>query len=148
MNCEESRLGLIAYLDDELGRPEREPVAAHLQTCPACRELARKMEQSLAVFKAMVALEPPAKADEQEIAEPGRSWFQGRRAFWLAAAAALIFLAGAGVYVRRNFQAPSAPFSNPAGVVSNQDLNEPVPDQTFVYHGRGISRQNSLDLKI
>lgn len=148
MKCEESRMQLVDYLDDELARPEREQLAAHLQACPDCRELAKRLEQSLAVFKS-AAVEAPVEKPAGEVIElPRLSWRRRRRGSWLAAAAAVVLLAAVGVYVRLHSAGPVPSTSRPAGPVLSQNLNSTTLSQTFVFHGRGISRQNRLDLKL
>lgn len=38
MNCEETKLTLSSYLDDELSLPARAACDEHLRQCPVCRE--------------------------------------------------------------------------------------------------------------
>ena len=148
MKCEDYRAQLVEYLDDELARPEREKLAAHLQACPDCRELAKRLEQSLAVFKA-VAGEPPVEKPAGEVIElPQLSWWRRHRLSWLAAAAAIVLLVGAGLYLRPHSIGPVTAASQPSGQVLSQNVADEGPQQTFVYHGQGISRQNRLDLKL
>ena len=142
MKCEDYRSQLVEYLDDELARPEREKVAAHLQACPQCRELARQLEQSLAVFQAAAASEPPAEKPAGEVIElPQLSWWRRHRLLWMAAAA-MVMVAGGSLYLRLHSAAP------PARPVISQNLARAGSEQMFEYHGRGISRQNRLDLKL
>jgi anti-sigma factor RsiW len=144
MKCEDFRPQLVEYLDDEPARPEREKLAAHLHACPDCRELAQKLEQSLAVFQAVAPLESPAGQPAAEALElPRLSWWRRRRLFWMAAAG-LVMVAGGALYLGLH---PALP-SRPAGPALSQNLAQAGSEQTFVYHGQGISRQNSLDLKL
>jgi len=151
MNCEPCRLLLVDYLDDELVRSEREKVAAHLQACPACRELALNMEQSLAVFRASAAVEPPPLENgATEIPlETARTSAQGTRGLpWLALAAAALLLLGAGIYFRLHSAPPAtAPWSSGVELTRSAPTSA-APSQSFVFHGRGMTRKNRLDLKL
>jgi len=150
MKCEELRLQLVDYFDGELTPAEQEALASHLQACAACRELAAKLEKSLAVFQAVALAEPapgePAFALPEEEARPTR--FSRRLVGWLALAATLIFILGAGVYLRLQSSTPPTVVLEPAVLVTGENLDASISDKSFVLHGHGISQRNHLDLKL
>ena len=57
MTCQDSRIYLSAYLDDELDVPQTLLVQSHLAACPACR---RAQEEALALRAALRGLREPA----------------------------------------------------------------------------------------
>ncbi len=61
IGCDWVRTQLSAFIDDELSVPEREKVAAHLETCPACRR----------EYDSLVAILGDLKADLQAAAPGG-----------------------------------------------------------------------------
>ena len=60
MDCERCLEQLSARLDGELPAGEAEELEAHLARCPACRALARQLEQLHGGFPALEELEAPA----------------------------------------------------------------------------------------
>jgi len=98
--CRQIKEQLSAYLDGELDEGQRHAVAAHLQTCPACR---RELELLTALDGALGSLTAPAPPDlaGRVLARLPRR----RRAWWqnLALAASLVLGIILGGTVARDF---------------------------------------------
>ena len=115
MTCQDSRIYLSAYLDDELDVAESLVMKSHLAACPACR---RAEEEALALRAALRGLREPASDDlakrvqgavRRAAKEDGRAsrlaWFDSFR--WVFAAAALVLVASAGTLLLMNTLRPS-----------------------------------------
>lgn len=109
-----------------------DPVGAHLETCPACREETRRLQASWALLNVVEDREPSPQFTARVMAklrpDPLRAGVSrlpslGSRGFrWaaLAAAAAVIVLVVAGVLDREPIKAPS----NGSEVVADLELVE------------------------
>lgn len=62
IGCDRVRTQLSAFIDDELSAPEREEVAAHLETCPACRRECDSLVAILGDLKADLQAAAPGGA--------------------------------------------------------------------------------------
>jgi anti-sigma factor RsiW len=111
MNCEDSRIYLPAYLDDELGVAESLRVQSHLAECRDCR---KAHQQQLALRSVLCDPDLSAhpsedfatriaaavrRAAKEESWEQRPSWFDLRRLGflrWVPAAAALVMLTTTG----------------------------------------------------
>jgi anti-sigma factor (TIGR02949 family) len=109
MECRDVQGFLHAYLDGEFDEQERVAFAAHLSTCPRCREAAR-LERTLkqTIHRSVPAeLDAPAGFEQRvrralEAAESPPQHWAVRGARWLVpAAAAALLLVGAAVSKRR-----------------------------------------------
>lgn len=59
MNCDEIRLKLSAYMDEELSEIERERVRCHLIGCPSCARELRDLEMAADVLGSLGEIDPP-----------------------------------------------------------------------------------------
>lgn len=150
MNCEEVRLRLVDYLDHELAPEAGEPLASHLEACAGCRDFAAGLEKSLAVFQAVASVEPTPGETVFTLpqAEAGPTRFSRRLVGWLALAATLLLLLGAGLYLRFHAFAPTAAVVEPGLRLTGAKLEISLSGEKFVLHGHGISPRNRLDLKL
>jgi len=150
MNCEEMRSQLVDYLDGELPPAEQEALASHLQACASCQELAARLEQSLAVFQAVIQTEPaPEAVAVPQIADRTQpNPFSRRLVGWMALAATLLLILGAGVYFRLQSATPTTAVLEPGVRLNGEKLEVSLSGENFVLHGHGISPRNRLDLKL
>lgn len=58
MTCEVVREELVAYCDGELSQQEREQIAVHLKTCPACAHEEAQLAQMTRLLTEMERIEP------------------------------------------------------------------------------------------
>ena len=59
MNCDKCRELLSEYIDGRLGIEDASAVAAHLETCAACRALDRELRASIALMGDLEVKSPP-----------------------------------------------------------------------------------------
>jgi hypothetical protein len=133
MGCDDYPAELSAWIDGELGSDDRARIAAHLQTCPACRERVRALQDTSSLVRGLHSPRAPASvtqaamrqvsAMKQRAAVP---WRRLRLSFaWplpalgiglvgLAAAVALAIFAGRQQWVK-NPADNSASFHSAAG---------------------------------
>lgn len=115
MTCQDSRIYLSAYLDDELGVADTLMVRSHLAGCAECR---RAQEEALALRAALRGLREPASEDlakrvqgavrraaKEEGRAPRLAWFDSFR--WVFAAAALVLVASLGTLLLMNSLRPA-----------------------------------------
>jgi anti-sigma factor RsiW len=105
MGCQEVRQQLSAWLDHELDTAASAALAAHLDSCEACRKQWRQLEALEAALGNLAAPEPPGLA-EKVLARtrPPRRWVQS-----VALAACLVLGIALGGSMARTFYAPAAP---------------------------------------
>lgn len=126
MSCiHEERLG--AWLDGELDAAQEETLRTHLRECQdCCRELASLQRLLAAARNLPSAVDPPRDLwPEVEASLPlGPSAAQRGRLPWLAAAAALVILLGAGVYLAWNGRGgpPQVADGGPVPAAANKSL--------------------------
>lgn len=123
---------LAGYLYNECDPAERASIEAHLAMCVACAEeleglrMTRTALSSWAPPDARLGFRITSGSDEDaaRVLRPGRWWQRPMPAWAQAAAAVLVFAAGAGIGMRTGSQAPpSAPRAASAvAPVSAQDL--------------------------
>jgi anti-sigma factor (TIGR02949 family) len=109
--CEEVREQLSAWLDGELAEEERARVAAHVDSCAACRREADQFVALNAALGHLAAPMPPGLAARVLArVQPPR-----RRRWWqdLALAASLVIGLIAGGTLARDFYPPSANGTGP-----------------------------------
>lgn len=101
MTCAEFQESIARYVGGDLAADDAAAVERHLRACPVCAELGRELEED----RAWLASRPPEVASvdfaamrgeiRRSIARP--RW--GRK--WLAAAAAILLIAGLAMMTRR-----------------------------------------------
>ncbi len=84
MTCGELEILLCDYLDGTLGQAERRRVEEHLESCPACAEMARDAREAMALMERASDAEPPAHLAARILAETasGRHGRLGKQAGW------------------------------------------------------------------
>jgi anti-sigma factor RsiW len=111
MNCEESKIYLPAYLDDELDIAKNLDVQMHLGSCPRCRETREEQLQLRSALRDPRLHAHPSAGFERRIhaavrraakeeARSSRPSFLG--SFWWAPAAALLVVAVIGAFFAIN----------------------------------------------
>lgn len=104
MKCDAYAADLAEYLDDALPPARRRELELHLDGCAACRTLVADLRAIRAAAFTLDRVTPPPAVWERIAAETART---PRRAFgasiavttrWLAAAALLVAVVGAGLY--------------------------------------------------
>ncbi len=116
--CEEVREQLSAWLDGELAEAERARVAAHLDSCAACR---RELAQLTALNAALAELAAPVPSG---LAERVLARVQPSRRYWwqnLALAASLVMGIVLGGALARDFY-PLAANGTGADIAALEDF--------------------------
>jgi anti-sigma factor RsiW len=133
MDCPRFHELLDDYLADRLDELDRSAFRAHLRSCDACRAAVSVIEPTL-----LFATLPEARVTEREIEDCvtavsarirqdrlERRLAPRRRAPWLAAAASIIVLLGAGVLWRSGTPAPGGSAVPTPGIAAAE--NAPPP---------------------
>ena len=133
MNCEEARLFLDAYLDEELEISARLELERHLSLCPLCRSLAQERQESQFFFTASVpAYKAPPSLRTKVLAtlkrEKEQQTFVFLRQPWMYAAAVLVL----GLSLALNILFP--------------DIGKEVSRQAVLRHIRSISADHLVDV--
>ena len=96
MRCEDLHIELSAWIDGELAVAERGLVTAHLQTCPACRDYLRELQDISALARALPRLPEPESITREALRElyavkrqGVTPWAPRRRLSWALSRAAL-----------------------------------------------------------
>jgi anti-sigma factor RsiW len=108
MNCDQARLFLHLYLDDQLDVAQSLPIVQHLSECPACeesrariQEVSQRVTQSDLRYYAPAALSQRIRTALAEVDQPARARKHRGRGLLVAAlattAAALLVALGFGV---------------------------------------------------
>src|SRR6185295_8221274 len=71
MTCGELEILLCDYVDGVLDEAGAGGVESHLQTCPACAELARDAKEAVAFVERVAEVEPPVQLTARILAETG-----------------------------------------------------------------------------
>ena len=64
MRCEDLHIELSAWIDGELSAGDRTRIAAHLQTCPACSDHVRSLQDTSSKVRALPAPRAPASVTQ------------------------------------------------------------------------------------
>ena len=133
MNCEEARLFLDAYLDNELEPGQRIELDQHLSLCPSCRSLAQERQESRFFFTASVPTykAPPGlrtKVLDTLRREKEQQTFAFLRHPWMYAAAVLVL----GLSLALNILFP--------------DIGKEVSRQAVLRHIRSLSTDHLVDV--
>lgn len=115
--CSSIQPHLSEYADNDLTPDLRVAVAAHLDTCAACRETVRDFTRMRDAARALGGLTPPASV-WPGIAASLPAARRHARAQWMGLAAALV-LVTAGAYFFARATAPAAPARTNANVAGN-----------------------------
>lgn len=91
-----------AYAADALDSDEQLAFEGHLRACPRCREEVRQYRETLAEMSVGLAVQPPPLTSPVNAGKPRRPLT------WLAAAAAVVAVFGAGALVGRQTAPPVA----------------------------------------
>lgn len=127
-NCSSIQPHLSDYVDLAVSEDVRDAVAAHLDTCSACREAARDFERLRDAARALGPMTPPPLAWQNIAAQLPQARRQAR-AQWLGLAAALV-LVTAGAYMFARATAPtsttatSAAAGNAAGAATVETVEQ------------------------
>jgi Putative zinc-finger len=71
MTCGELEILLSDYLDGVLNAADVRSVESHLETCPACAELARDAKEAIGFMERAAEIEPPPQLTARILAETG-----------------------------------------------------------------------------
>ena len=84
MTCGELEILLCDYLDGVLDEAARRGVESHLETCPACAEMARDARQAMALIERASEVEPPPQLAARILTETasGRHGRLGKQRGW------------------------------------------------------------------
>ena len=137
MGCDDLHAELSAWIDGELSAEDRARIATHLQTCPACGEHVRALQETASLVRGLRTPRAPASVTQAAMRQAGAMkqraatpWPRLRLSFgWplpalgvgllgLAAAVALAIFAGQQQWVK-NPADSSASFHSAAGSVGN-----------------------------
>ena len=124
MNCERIEASLLAVVDGRAAREDRERVAEHIATCPACSQRIEAMRQAWVALDRLPAVEPSAGFDarlrarmaEQQARAIWLGWLPAHRRL-LALAAALLLVAVAWISLR-----PAMHHAAPANPENQEDF--------------------------
>ena len=133
MHCDETPDLLGPYLEERLDDARRREMREHLQGCVRCREHAVERDPTLLFALARPATVDPARS--KEMAAAVLAQIHGRRLErrlarrrhpWLAAAAAVMVVVGAGTVWRMTADAPEQPVAaGPAAVGAGLETEPP-----------------------
>ncbi len=166
MNCRRTRRLINAFLDGELQEKDRQQLQAHLEKCPACREViedlkaiksrlvrAGEIEPSDRVWEKLKSrlqdeviprlLEEKAGADKKT-ARKTSSWFGLPSPVFRYAAAALVFVAfvAGAFYLGRHYQKPGQPAVQ---VASQSPALQKIEEAEFYYQKAVQSLTEALE---
>jgi len=130
MSCDQYTEAIVELVDGTLDAAARERVAAHLETCAACRTLADDLRRIEKAARELEPVEPPARVwRELSSALAGghagvhdgraRSWFVQPR--WLAVAASLLLAAGVTLVLLLRAGPEPSPATGGPGTLSVSD---------------------------
>jgi len=122
MNCERFEPHVSDLLDGTLPDALRHEVEAHVESCPACRDLAADLRRILAAAGALEPMAVPPRIwqrlrrqlEDEPAREPGPLDAMGASSWtpswaWLATAATLVLVTGAAIWMVRSAEAPTGP---------------------------------------
>lgn len=98
MNCDKVRRYLPLYLDSELGTETSYEISRHLESCPACRARADAEGRMEEAFREALSKAPQGTSEAWDRAAHRALGRRDRRS-WIAAAAGLLLILGAGAYL-------------------------------------------------
>jgi anti-sigma factor RsiW len=157
MTCPNYETMLEAYLDGELPPAEVEQLHRHLEACPECRRELAELRRGIELFRAGSLAEPeialPPGFAERVAAKavrprPGRIWTK-----WMAAAAAVLLVAGIGLGYSAHLNFFSSPEVAATVKMDSISLQSPtmgveIAGDRFELHSRSGKGKASVDLKI